>query len=165
MNNLGWVDLSFLAILALSVIVGLIRGLVFEVLSLLGWIVAYIAAQWLWPELAPHMPVGRAGSSLNHAAAFACTFVAVLIVWSLVARLLRMVIHATPLSPVDRVLGATFGVVRALMVMLVITTLVMLTSLAKSAAWQESRGAVWLNGALHGIKPLLPPRIAEHLPR
>jgi membrane protein required for colicin V production len=165
MNNLGWVDLSFLAILALSVIVGLLRGLVFEVLSLLGWVVAYIAAQWLSPAVAPHLPVGSAGSSLNHAAAFACTFIAVLIVWALAARLLRMVMHATPLSLVDRALGATFGVARALVVMLAITTVVMLTSLAKSAAWQESRGAVWLNGVLHGIKPVLPPRIAEHLPR
>jgi membrane protein required for colicin V production len=105
MNNSGWVDLSFLAILALSVHVGLMRGLVFEVLSLLGWIVAYIAAQWLSPAVAPHLPVGSAGSSLNHAAAFACTFIAVLIVWALAARLLRMVIHATPLSLVDRRAG------------------------------------------------------------
>ncbi|WP_280155211.1 CvpA family protein [Piscinibacter sp. XHJ-5] len=165
MDSLSWVDWVFIAILGLSVIVGLIRGLVFEVLSLLGWVAAYVAAQWLAPELAPHLPVGKPGSGLNHAAAFACTFIATLIVWALLARLLRMVIHATPLSGVDRVLGATFGVARALVVMLAITTVVMLTSLAKTPAWQASRGAVWLNGALHGIKPVLPTAIAEHLPR
>jgi membrane protein required for colicin V production len=165
MDSLSWVDWVFIAILALSVVVGLIRGLVFEVLSLLGWVAAYVAAQWLAPELAPHLPVGKPGSGLNHAAAFACTFVGTLIVWALLARLLRMVIHATPLSGVDRVLGATFGIARALVVMLAITTVVMLTSLYKTPAWQASRGAVWLNGALHGIKPVLPTAIAEHLPR
>ncbi|MFL6663657.1 MAG: CvpA family protein [Rhizobacter sp.] len=165
MSDLGWVDWTFIAILVLSLVVGLLRGLVFEVLSLLGWLAAYIAAQWLAPELAPHLPVGRAGSPLNHAAAFACAFIAALIVWGLLARLLRAVIRATPLSPVDRALGATFGVVRALVVMLAITTVVMLTSLAQSPAWRTSHGAAWLNGALHGIKPVLPAAIAEHLPR
>jgi len=165
MSNLGWVDLVFVGILLLSIIVGLMRGLVFEVLSLLGWLAAYVAAQWLAPSLGPHLPVGRAGSALNQAAAFACMFVLALIVWGLAARVLRMVVRATPLSPVDRALGATFGLARALVVMLAITTVVMLTSLAQTAAWQESRGAVWLNGALHGIKPVLPSQIAEHLPR
>jgi membrane protein required for colicin V production len=164
-SSLGWVDLMFLGIVVLSVIVGLVRGVVFEVLSLLGWLAAYVAAQWLAPMLAPCLPVGATGSALNHAAAFACTFIAALIVWSLMARLLRMLIHATPLSLVDRVLGATFGVARALVVMLAITTVVMLTSLARSAAWQESRGAPWLNDALRGIKPMLPAQVAEHLPR
>jgi membrane protein required for colicin V production len=165
MDNLAWVDWMFIAILVLSIVVGLMRGLVFEVLSLLGWLAAYVAAQWLAPELAPHIPVGKPGSALNHAAAFASTFVGALIVWGLMARLLRIVIRATPLSPVDRALGATFGVARALVVMLAITTVVMLTSLAQSPAWRASRGAVWLNGALHGIKPVLPAPIAEHLPR
>jgi membrane protein required for colicin V production len=165
MDTLGWVDWTFVAILVLSVIVGLWRGLVFEVLSLLGWVAAYLAAQWLAPAVAPHLPIGKPASGLNHAAAFASTFIAALIVWTLLARLIRMVIHATPLSGFDRVLGATFGVARGLVVMLAITTVVMLTSLAKSQAWQASRGAVWLNGALQGIKPVLPTQIAEHLPR
>lgn len=165
LSSIGWVDWVLVGILFLSVVVGLMRGLVFEVLSLLGWLAAYIAAQWLSPLLAPHLPVGRSGSALNQAAALACTFVAALVVWGLAARLLRMVIHATPLSVVDRVLGVTFGVARAVVLMLAIATVVMLTSLAKSPAWQQSRGAVWLGDAIRGLKPILPPQIAGHLPR
>ena len=165
MDSLGWVDWVFLGILLLSIIVGLVRGLVFEVLSLLGWLAAYLAAQWLSTSLAPYLPVGTPGSALNHAAAFVCTFIVALIVWSLVSRLLRMAIHATPLSVVDRALGATFGLARALVLLLAITTFVLLTSLAKTPAWQESRGGAWLHGALRGIKPMLPSQIADHLPR
>ena len=165
MTALSWVDWMFIGILAVSIVVGLWRGLVLEVLSLLGWLAAYAAAQWLAPEAARHIPVGRPGSALNHAAAFACVFLVVLIAWALLARLLRFVIHATPLGPLDRVLGATFGAARAFVVMLAIATVVMLTSLAQSQAWRASHGAVWLNDTLRGIKPILPPRIAEHLPR
>jgi membrane protein required for colicin V production len=165
MTDLGWVDWMFIGILAASILVGLWRGLVLEVLSLLGWVAAYLGAQWLAPEVASHIPVGRPGSALNHGAAFACAFIVVLIAWSLLARLLSFLIQATPLSPVDRVLGAAFGVARAFIVMLVIATLVMLTSLAQSQAWRTSHGAMWLKEASRGIQPLLPPRIAEHLPR
>jgi len=165
LGAIGWVDWLFLGILVLSVVVGLWRGFVFEVLSLVGWLVAYIAAQWLGPMLAPHLPVGKPGSGLNHAAAFACMFIAALVIWSLLSRLIRALIQATPLSAVDRTLGATFGLARAMVVLMAITTVVLLTSLAKTSAWQESRGAVWLHGALVGIKPVLPQQIAEHLPR
>jgi len=165
MSSLGWVDLVFLCILVASVVVGLVRGLVFEVLSLLGWIAAYIAAQWLAPGVAPHLPIGHPGSALNHAAAFACTFIGALIVWGLLARLLRMVIRATPLSLVDRVLGAGFGMARGLVLMLAIATAVALTSLSKSNAWQASRAAGWLGATLQDIKPVLPWQIAQHLPR
>jgi membrane protein required for colicin V production len=165
MTELGWVDWAFIALLAVSVGVGLWRGLVLEVLSLLGWVAAYVGAQWFAPEIAPQLPVGRAGSALNHAAGFVVVFVVVLVVWALLARLLRFVIHATPLGAVDRVLGATFGLARALVVMLAITTVVLLTSLAQSQAWRDSHGAAWLGGALREIKPVLPARIAQHLPR
>ena len=74
---LGWVDWALLAVLALSVVIGLWRGLVFEVLSLLGWVAAYIAAQMFAPAVAPLLPIGHPGEALNHAAAFAATFVAV----------------------------------------------------------------------------------------
>ncbi|HMC14071.1 MAG TPA: CvpA family protein [Albitalea sp.] len=164
MNDIGWVDLFFAGVLLVSVIAGLVRGLVFEVLSLVGWVVAYIGAQWLSPELAPHLPVGRPGSAVNLAAAFASAFIVVLLVWSLVARLVRLLVHATPLSLVDRVLGAGFGLARGAVVLLVITTLVMLSSFAHSKAWRDSRGAVWAGEALQGIKPMLPAQLAGHLP-
>jgi membrane protein required for colicin V production len=160
----GWVDMALLAVLGLSALVGLVRGLVFELLSLAGWVVAYFAAQWFAPVLATHVPIGQAGSSLNHGAAFASAFVAALIVWGLLARLLRALVRATPLSLVDRLLGALFGAARGLIVLLAVATVVGLTPLAKSAAWQQSQGVPWLQAALQGLKPVLPPQLSQHLP-
>src|SRR5215207_1304572 len=111
-----------LGILALSAVIGLARGLTFELLSLAGWFVAYFGGRWLGPELAPHMPIGAPGSLLNHGAAFACAFIGVLLAWSLLARLVSSLIRATPLRPVDRLLGAAFGVVRGLVVLLAFAT-------------------------------------------
>jgi len=160
--DIGWIDVALAGVLLVSVIVGLVRGFVFELLSLLGWVAAWFAAQWAAPQLGPHLPVGTPGSALNHAAAFACGFVAALIVWSLLARLVRMVLHATPLSIPDRLLGAVFGVVRGAVLLLAMATVVGFTPLAKSSAWQQSRGAAILNAVLQGLLPFLPPQVSEH---
>lgn len=55
----SFVDLALLIGLGLSVIVGAWRGLVHEVMSLLGWGAAYASAQWFGPVVAGHVPVGR----------------------------------------------------------------------------------------------------------
>jgi membrane protein required for colicin V production len=164
MDALGTVDWVLLAVLGLSVLIGLWRGLVFEVLSLLGWVAAYFAAQWFSPAMAAHLPVGAPGSALNHAAAFIITFILALIVWSLAARLIRMAVTASPLSVLDRMLGAAFGLLRGLVLLLVVATLVAMTPVRKSPAWGESFGAAWLNAMLQGLKPVLPSEIAQHLP-
>jgi membrane protein required for colicin V production len=161
---MGWVDIVLLTVLALSVIFGLLRGFVFELLSLLGWVVAYFAAQWFGPELAPHLPVGSPDSAMNLGAAFALTFIATLIVWSLAASLVRMLIKATPLSVPDRVLGAGFGALRGVVLLLALASLVAMTPAVRSPAWQASQGAGWLHAVLDELKPVLPTEVAQHLP-
>jgi membrane protein required for colicin V production len=162
--GISWVDWVLLAVLALSVVVGLVRGFIYEVLSLLGWVAAYFAAQWLAPQLAPALPVGTPGSALNHAAAFAIVFILALIVWGLAVRVLRMLVRATPLGGVDRLLGALFGAARGLVLLLAVASVVMLTPMRHEPAWQQSRGAAWLASGLDLVKPLLPASVARHLP-
>jgi membrane protein required for colicin V production len=165
LSQIGWVDAALIAVLVISVIVGVIRGFVFELLSLVGWLAAWFAAQWFAPQVAPYIPVGSIGSALNLGAAFAVVFVAALIVWAIAARLIRLVIHATPLSIVDRGLGAVFGLLRGVVLLLAVTVAVGLTPAGKSSAWHQSRGAGVLAALLEGLMPLLPPQVAGHLRR
>lgn len=160
---LGWVDLAMLALLALSVAVGLWRGVVFELMSLLGWVVAYVVAKWYSPEVAPHVPIGSAGSALNTAVAFAVVFIAALLVWGLFARLMRLLISATPLSVVDRLMGAVFGLLRGGVVLLVLGSVVGMTPAARSRDWQASHGAQRLSQALDGIRQAWPEDWGRHL--
>jgi membrane protein required for colicin V production len=159
--TLGWVDLAMLGVLALSMLVGAVRGFTFEVLSLLGWVAAWFAGLWLGPELAPHLPIGTPGSPLNGMAAFACAFVVVLVLWGLGARAISALVGKTLLRPLDRLLGAAFGVVRALLMLLVLATVVSYTPAASSLAWRESHGAAWLDGIVREWVPFVAPKRAE----
>ena len=159
-----WVDLVLAGVLLISVVVGLVRGFVFEVMALMGWIVAWFGSQYLAREVSPHLPVGTPGSAGNMAAAYVLCFVGILLVWALLARLVRLLIHATPLSVPDRLLGAGFGLIRGGVLLLALSTLVALTPAAQSKPWQRSEGARWMDAALAGLKPLLPVEVARYLP-
>jgi len=159
-----WVDLLLMAVVVLSALFGLVRGFVFELMSLAGWFVAYLAARWLSPFLAPYLSVGAPGSPLNHMVAYAVTFALALLMWSLAAHLARLLIRATPLGMVDRLLGGMFGAVRGALVLLLATLVVGLTPISQSPDWKASQLAPRLNNILDDLKPLLPAQFSDHLP-
>lgn len=157
-------DLAMLAWLILSVLIGVMRGLVFELISLLGWAVAFFGAFWLAPLLASFLPISSDNAALKEMGSFAAAFVAILILWGLAARVVRLMLHATPLQLPDRVLGAGFGLARGVVVLLLVAIVVGVTPLETSDAWRQSRVAPWLHEALEEIHPLLPADLARHLP-
>lgn len=154
---IGWVDATLLGAIVLSALIGLFRGLTFELLSLAGWFAAWFAAVWFGPLLADHLPIGEPGSTLNHVASFASLFVLVLLVWGLAARAIARLVRATPLKPLDRVLGAFFGVARGVLVLLALTVVLAYTPLGRASAWQESQGAAWLEELLREVLSVVPP--------
>jgi membrane protein required for colicin V production len=155
--SLGWIDIAMLAVIALSALAGAVRGLTFEILSLLGWIAAWFAGLWLGPVLAPHLPIGTPGAPLNGIAAFAAAFLVVLILSGIAARAVSALVGKTLLRPLDRLLGAVFGILRGVLVLLAVAIVVSYTPIASSTAWRESHGAVWLNAILHELVPLVAP--------
>ncbi len=160
----GTVDLVLAAVLVLSMLVGLWRGLVREVMALAGWVAAYIAAQTFSGMVAPWVPVGSQGGVLNLAVTFVLIFVAALIVWALLTSLIAALVKATPLSVVDRLLGAVFGLARGLIVLLVAATVLAMTPAAQAPWWQQSQGAQWLGVVLQGLKPAMPEAVRGLLP-
>lgn len=162
LQQLGWVDLALLTVLCVSVLVGLWRGLVFEVVSLLGWLVAFVIANSLGPMLAPYLPVGDPESPLRVWIAYVVVFLLVLVACTLLARMLRALVSASPLSMLDRLLGGAFGVARGALVLVIVAVLVTLSPFAHSSSWQSSHGAVWLGQALEGLKPVLPQSLNVH---
>ena len=161
--QLGWVDIALLAVFCLSVLVGLWRGFVFEIVSLLGWLVAFIIANAAGPVVADYIPLGDASSATRLWAAYIFVFVLLLLTCTLLARMLRALVAATPLSFIDHLLGGVFGVVRGALVLVVVALLVLLSPYATSEPWKNSHGSLWLGLALEGLKPVLPQSLNVHI--
>ena len=161
--SVAWVDLLIVGVLAVSVLVGVWRGLLFEVLSLMGWVVAYFAAQWLSPQLSQWVPVGAQGSGLNHLASWVLAFVIVLVVWGLAARLVQMLVAASPLSGLDRLMGAGFGLIRGALICLLAVLVAGMTPIRQSPQWRDSELLPWIQLVLQDIKPVLPPSVGQYV--
>ncbi len=153
MTALDWI---LAAALLFSLLLGAWRGLVYEVLSLLGWVASFYAAQWLAPQAQAWLPAWSSSETARYAAAFVLVLIAALFIAGLLAALVRKGVNAIGLRPVDRALGAAFGVLRGLVLLLAAAAAVNLTALKSSAWWRESSGAGMLTTALESLTSLLP---------
>lgn len=158
-----WLDYAVLGVFTVSLVLGAWRGLVREVISILGWVIAFLAANLLAGPLGPAMPQVIPTPELRVAAAFVAVFIGSLVVTSLAGLLLSKVIKAVGLGGVDRLLGAAFGAARGLLILLAGAVLAGLTSAPGQAFWRDSVSGPLLAQAALAIKPLLPHTLAERL--
>ena len=161
MPALDWV---FLAVLLTSLLLGAWRGLVYEVLSLVSWLVAFVAAQWLAPTVAGYLPMSGASEMMRYAAAFVVVFIVVVMAVSLLAWLMQKLMSSVGLRPVDRVLGAVFGLARGVVILLAVAVVMEMTPLKSGPWWQESLGAHASVATLKAVKPVLPVEFGRYLP-
>ena len=157
-------DWIFALLLLASSALGAWRGLVYEVLSLLNWIAAFILAQWLAPDVAQKIPMSGASELIRFAAAFVLVFVLIIFAGGLVARLVKKLLVKVGLGAPDRALGALFGLLRGVFLLLSATVVVSMTPLRNSDRWKESIGAGLTEAALQGLKPVLPHEFGKYLP-
>ena len=157
------VDWILLGVLGFSMLLGAWRGLVYEVLSVLGWVVSFFVAQWFAPDLATRLPVQSASDPVRYAAAFVLIFIAAVFAAGLLAFVVKKLVAAVGLAPIDRVLGAAFGVLRGMILLLAATVVIDMTALKSSSWWQESKGAPVLTATLKALKPVLPEQFAKYL--
>lgn len=150
--------------LALSALLGLWRGLVFELLSIAGWLIAYFGAPVLAPVIEAWLPQQRFDAALLHVIALCLSFIAILLVWSLGAKLVRALLHATPLSIVDRLFGAVFGCLRGLLVCVILTVLVDMTPAKEWQIWRDSQLATGLRQLLLEARPAMPDELLKLIP-
>ena len=142
MQTLSAVDWILLAVLGLSFLLGLWRGIVQEVLSLVGWVAAFYVSQMYAPMAAAWLPMEGSSQMLRYAGGFVVVFVAVLVATVLVSWVVKKLISAVGLGPLDRLLGSLFGLMRGVVILLAVTVLVGMTPMRDTDAWKQAQAMV-----------------------
>lgn len=136
---MNWADWTILAIVAISTLIGLSRGFVREVLSLLTWVAAFVVAMMFRDQLAPLLSNLVDTPSLQAIAAFAILFIFTLLAGAGLNMTLSAFVQATGLSGTDRVLGMVFGLLRGGIVVLALLILApALVPVEQDNWWRES---------------------------
>lgn len=159
----GALDWILLALAVASLLIGAWRGLVFEVFSLLAWIAAFVVAQWFAGAVAGWLPMGHASESVRYGAGFVLVFLVTIFACHFVAALVKKLVDTVGLRPVDRVLGALFGVVRAGVLVVVLGVVAQLTPLGKADWWTQSISGPMIANTVRNLRPALPDEIGRLL--
>jgi membrane protein required for colicin V production len=131
-------DYIVLAIVSVSALLSITRGLVREIVSLLAWIIAFFAASRYSVEIEPFLLNLIENESIRMLTAFAATFFIVLIVTMLISKLLSTLVRSVGLGLIDRILGAVFGFARGLVIVLFLVLAAGFTPLPQQPFWQQA---------------------------
>jgi len=156
-----WLDYALIAVVGLSALVGIWRGLVREVFALAGWIAAIAVAMLFAGEAAKLIPSSFATPLARTVIAFALLFIVILMTVSIAGLLFTKAVRAVGLGLADRTLGGVFGFARGALILLVFVLAAGLTAVPKESFWREAKLALPLETAAIAVKPYLPPALAD----
>ena len=156
-------DYAVLGVIAVSVLVGLWRGLVSEILALAAWVVAFLAARAWASDVAAWLSRQIADPGIRLAAAYVLVFVGVLLVFAIARMLISLMLKAVGLGLLDRLLGAAFGVLRGVFAVWMAVLVAGKTPLPRTSWWRHAVLAPPLETAVIAARPWLPAEAAKRI--
>jgi len=146
------ITLVIAAVILVFLIDGIKRGLVRQLFEIAGLIAAFIGAYYFGHFLSRHMEgLTRVSHTVIIFVLAAIVFIAVVFLFHLLGAMLQKVVSVTILSPVDRIGGAVFGVVKGVLLVSLVCVLVF-----NAPAAAGFRQRLEKNRAAAAIHPLLP---------
>lgn len=155
------IDFGVITIVLISLLIGLWRGLLYEVLSLLGWPIAFVLSKLSADNIAPLLPIAQ--EAMRITAAYALVFIAVLIAWGILAKMTSRMLKSIGSVWADKTMGGLFGVLRGGLVLLVLTWLAGLTHVPEQPFWRGALTSKTLEDIALLTKAWLPDDIAQRV--
>ena len=159
---MNWADYFILGVLGLSVLIGLWRGLIAEVMALVCWAASFWVA-WLFGDKLAAYFTSVEVPSVRLLLGYGLCFLAVLIAGALVSFLLRKLVAGSGLSGTDRLLGMFFGLGRGLLLVLIAVLLLGFTPLPRDPWWQQSQLLPGFRNGAEWLSAQLPESVVSHL--
>ncbi|MGE5650584.1 MAG: CvpA family protein [Bacillota bacterium] len=156
-------DYLVLFVLICSVVISVLRGLVKEMLSLLGWIVSFVVANAYGEDLAKLLPDVIPGAVTRLIVAFIVLFIGVRLLMKLLTMAIEAAIKASGLTLADRGLGGLFGLARGLVIVLAAVLLCGMTAIPQQPFWKGAVLSPLAETAARTVKPFLPGDFARYV--
>ena len=156
-------DFVVLGIIAISILVGAIRGFIKEAFSLAVWAAAFLVAFQYSGTLALQLESHIELPSARTALAFSGLFLVVLLIGGLLTFLVGKLVEKTGLSGSDRLLGGVFGGIRGLVLVIALMLVAGLTPVPQDPWWKTSRSIQSLLPLAEWSAQFLPDYILEYM--
>lgn len=156
-------DLIVLLVLLLTVVRGLMRGMIDTLFSLGAWVLAFLLGKWGALLVAPLLPAGVENPAVRYFAGFVVMFLGVLVGVLLLGHAMASLVKAVGLGGVDKVLGGVLGLVKGLVILVGFTLAAGLTSLPRTDFWKKAAFSDSLQAMANPALPLLPKDVAKYV--
>jgi membrane protein required for colicin V production len=156
-------DYVVLTIVGISILLGVLRGLLREALSLLAWVAAFWVANAYTVEIAPLLPEAIPTEAVRFFAAFVLLFIGALLLMSLVTIAVAELVKTLKLGVYDKGLGALFGLLRGALIVLTLVLLAGMTSLPHREGWRNAMFSAPLEAFAADVKPWLPEGLSKRI--
>ncbi len=156
-------DYAVFAIAGFSVLLGVIRGFVREVVALASWVVAFVVSSAYGGAVAPMLAQQIPDEKWRVLAAVVALFVVVLVLMNILAMLASKLIKSAGLGIEDRLLGSLFGLVRGVAVVVVLALGAGLTVLPRQPVWKDAMLVSPLETLAVFVKQWLPQDWAKNI--
>ncbi len=144
---MSWLDIAIIGVVLGSIVWGVWRGLVREVMSLAGWVIAFLAANAVGAQLGEMLPASAGSPEVRVLIGFIVVFVVTVAAATLVGVLVSKMFKAAGL----------------IVILLAVAIAAGMTALPRHALWKESVGAGMLERTVLQLKPWLPPALSQRL--
>ena len=148
-------DWLALGVLALAMAMGAWRGLLYGVISVCGWVGAFLLAGQFGQAVGSMLPLD-ADARVRAAVGAALIFVVVLFASGAAAHLVRRLAAAAGMRPVDRILGTAFGALQAVLLGLVLVVMLGPSPVSLLPVWKEAHSVRLLQQLWVQIAPMFP---------
>ena len=123
-NNI--IDIVLIIFMLLSGILALSQGFIREIISLLGWVVAFINLKIFMPESTQYVSVFIENKPLANLITISIIFVSTLILWRIFSIPLEKLFKKTSIGYIDRFLGFIFGIFRIFLIVGIVYMVIIL---------------------------------------
>lgn len=156
-------DYIVIGVVGVSLLFGLWRGVVGEIIALVAWALAIFAAVEFGAKLGQLAFTGLNDPAVRTLAGCVLVFVAVLVIMALLRMAVSHMVKALGLSVSDRILGMLFGLVRGVLVCMVLVALGGMTAAPQQAWWKQATLAKPLETSVLVAKQWLPEDLAKRI--
>jgi len=171
----NWVDYIIIGVFSFSILAGLMRGLIKEIIAVLTWISAFVISSLFASPLAAYFTGGSVKetvSGLSHTVgvdatqsltllsvsiSFIAIFIGILIIGSVINYFVSRAVDAGGISVGNRILGGVFGLIRGFLINLVLVFLIQLSPLSLQAVWTQSLFVQSFQPIVHLLENMVQP--------
>ena len=156
LDSMNTLDITMVSVVALSMIIGVVRGFVKEALYLTTWVASSVIAAVYFQHVGDTYLSGIQMVVLRYLLAGVLLSLGTLIIGGIINYFISNLIKKTGFRLPDRIIGAVFGCARGIFVLVIGVLVALSFAKMQTASWHSSifvpmlvPAATWVKGRIH----------------